>query len=110
MTGALVRVLHISDIHCGRPYVADHVAAAEWLRLMPDGRTWDSATSVLSGSLVDRYPALALSLAGHIADPGLRDQRLENVARRWLVADRAAAQEALICSDLPIGVVSRLLR
>jgi hypothetical protein len=86
------------------------VAAAEWLRSMPDGRTWDSAASVLSGSLVDRYPALALSLAGNIADPGLRDERIENVARRWLAADRAAAQEALICSDLPVGVVSRLLR
>ena|SRR5688572_11996500 len=88
----------------------DAVAAAEWLRGMPDGRTWDSATSVLSGTLVDRYPALALSLAGNIADPGLREQRIENVARRWLAADRVAAEEALIRSDLPIGVVSRLLR
>ena len=31
MTDALVRVLHISDIHCGRPFVAEHVAAAEAL-------------------------------------------------------------------------------
>ena len=33
MTDALVRVLHISDIHCGRPFVAEHVAAAESLAL-----------------------------------------------------------------------------
>ena len=31
MTDALVRVLHISDIHCGRPFVPEHVAAAESL-------------------------------------------------------------------------------
>ena len=31
MTDALVRVLHISDIHCGRPFVAEHMAAAESL-------------------------------------------------------------------------------
>ena len=31
MTDALVRVLHISDIHCGRPFDAEHVAAAEAL-------------------------------------------------------------------------------
>ncbi len=31
MTGTPVRVLHISDIHCGRPFVAEHVAAAESL-------------------------------------------------------------------------------
>lgn len=27
----MVRVLHLSDIHCGRPFVAEHVAAAEQL-------------------------------------------------------------------------------
>lgn len=88
----------------------DAVAAAEWLRAMPDGRTWDSAASVLSGALVDRHPALAFSLAGNIADPGMRSQRIENVARRWLVADRVAAENALIDSDLPEAVVSRLIR
>jgi hypothetical protein len=88
----------------------DAVAAAEWLRSMPDGRTWDSAASVLSGALVDRHPALALSLAGNIADPDLRSQRIENVAQRWLAADRAAAEEALIHSDLSAAAVSRLIR
>lgn len=89
---------------------SDPVAAAEWLRSMPDGRTWDSATSVLSGSLVDRYPALALSLATDISDEDLRNQRIENIARRWLDADRASAENALIHSDLPAAFVSRLLR
>jgi hypothetical protein len=88
----------------------DPVGAAEWLRSMPDGRTWDSATRVLSGSLVDRYPALALSLAWNIADPDIRNQQIENVARRWLAADRVAAENALIDSDLPEAVVSRLVR
>jgi len=31
MSGRVVRVLHCSDIHCGRPFVPDHVAAAETL-------------------------------------------------------------------------------
>jgi len=88
----------------------DAVAVAEWLRQMPAGPAWDSVTNVLAGALVDRYPALALSLAGNIADPKLRDERIENVARRWLASDRAAAEEALIRSDLPVEAVSRLLR
>lgn len=29
MTGRAVRVLHVSDIHCGRPFVPQHVAAVE---------------------------------------------------------------------------------
>ncbi len=31
MIGRAVRVLHISDIHCGHPFVPDHVAAAQQL-------------------------------------------------------------------------------
>ncbi|MEQ1691071.1 MAG: metallophosphoesterase [Gemmatimonas sp.] len=31
MSGAPTRVLHLSDIHCGRPFAAEHVAAAEAL-------------------------------------------------------------------------------
>jgi 3',5'-cyclic AMP phosphodiesterase CpdA len=31
MTGRALRVLHVSDIHCGRPFVPRHVAAAEAL-------------------------------------------------------------------------------
>lgn len=88
----------------------DPVAAAEWLRAMPDGKIWDSATSALSGALVERYPALALSLVTNIADQEMRNERIENIARRWLEADRATAETALIQSDLPAPLVSRLLR
>ena len=88
----------------------DPVAAAGWLRSMPEGKAWDVSTSALSGALVERYPALALSLAENISDENLRHQRIENIARRWLEADRAAAEHALIHSDLPTAWVSRWLR
>lgn len=88
----------------------DPVSAAQWLRSMPDSRAWDAATSALSGAIVERYPALALSLAADISDRGMRNQRIENVARRWLAADRATAEDALIHSDLPVALVSRLLQ
>lgn len=88
----------------------DPVAAAEWLRSMPDSRAWDAATSALSGAIVERYPALALSLAAGISDEAMRNQRIENVTRRWLEADRAAAECALLHSDLPASLVSRVLQ
>lgn len=88
----------------------DPVSAAEWLRALPDGAAWDAATSTLCGVLVERYPALALSLAANISDHTLRAQRIENVAQRWLDQDRTAAEHALIQSDLPAEMVSRLLR
>lgn len=44
-----VRLLHVSDIHCGRPFVAAHVEAA--LAVAGDGR-WDAI--VISGDLSQR--------------------------------------------------------
>jgi hypothetical protein len=88
----------------------DPVSAAEWLRSKPDGRAWDAAASALCGALVEPHPALALSLASSISDEVVRNQRLENVGRRWLAADRAAAENALIQSDLPTAFVARLLQ
>lgn len=44
-----VRVLHISDIHCGRPYVAAHVDAAETL-----ARSLDLTSIVISGDMAQR--------------------------------------------------------
>lgn len=88
----------------------DPVSAAEWLRSMPDGQAWDATASALCGVLVERHPALALSLAADIADEEIRNRRIENVGRRWLAADRAAAEDALIHSDLPAAFVARLLR
>ncbi len=52
MTGPssdVLRVLHLSDIHCGRPFVAEHVAAAERLaRATP----WNAI--VISGDFAQR--------------------------------------------------------
>lgn len=74
----------------------DPVSAAEWVLSMPGGRAWDSAASALCGVLVERHPALALSLAAEISDHSLRRQRIENVGKRWLDSDRAAAEKALL--------------
>jgi len=44
-----VRVLHLSDIHCGRPFVAEHMAAAE--RLARE-QSWNAI--VISGDFAQR--------------------------------------------------------
>jgi 3',5'-cyclic AMP phosphodiesterase CpdA len=52
MTGAprgLTRVLHLSDIHCGHPFVAEHVRAAE---AVAAGATFDAI--VISGDFAQR--------------------------------------------------------
>jgi 3',5'-cyclic AMP phosphodiesterase CpdA len=48
-TPNLVRVLHLSDIHCGRPFVAAHVAAAERLAT---ASSWNAI--VISGDFSQR--------------------------------------------------------
>lgn len=44
-----IRVLHLSDIHCGHPYVAEHVAAAERLAR---AQRWNAI--VISGDFAQR--------------------------------------------------------
>lgn len=49
MTGRVVRVLHCSDIHCGRTFASEHVAAAERLAR---AKAFDAI--VVSGDLTQR--------------------------------------------------------
>jgi len=65
--------------------------------------------SISCGRFLSTTPC-ALSLAADISDPEIRSLRIENVARRWLQHEPAAAETALIHSDLPAALVSRLLR
>jgi hypothetical protein len=88
----------------------DSASAAEWLLTMPNIPGRDAAASALSGSLVEHHPSLALALAQEIADETIRAERIENIGRRWLEADRTTAESALVDSDLPASTVARLLR
>ena len=87
----------------------DAASAAEWLAGMPEIPGRDAAVSCFSGSIVDRYPAVALIFAQTITSEPVRIERIENVARRWLAADEKGASAAIARSDLPRAMIMRLL-
>jgi 3',5'-cyclic AMP phosphodiesterase CpdA len=58
-----VRVLHVSDIHCGRPFVAEHVQAA---LDVARGAQWDAI--VVSGDMSQRARAHEFEAARAILD------------------------------------------
>jgi len=95
MTDVQLRVLHISDIHCGRPFVAEHVAAAESLA---EAMRLDAI--VVSGDFAQRARALEFRRARAIVS------RLEAIAPTLVVPGNH--DTAWWRAPFGLGKVSRL--
>jgi hypothetical protein len=74
----------------------DASAAAKWLLALPQGASRDMALSAFCGAMVERNPTIALSFCEEIEDANERGKRVANVVRRWLEADRSAAETELL--------------
>jgi hypothetical protein len=73
----------------------DANAAAQWLGTLPEGKARDAAAASFSGSAFPRDPEGALAWAQTIGTPRDRDSSVEDLVRRWMGSDSAAARKWL---------------
>jgi len=88
----------------------DPDAAIEWTRAQPPGAMRDQAFSELASTLSSKQPALAAAMADSIVDATKHNYSIENVARRWLNEQPAAAKAWLQTNALPQPRKERLLK
>jgi hypothetical protein len=87
----------------------DWNAAAGWLETLAMGASRDAAIGAFVSSADGYDIKLALEWANQTEAPDSRATRVEDIARRWLREDNAAARAWLEKAKLPEGVAERLL-
>ena len=88
----------------------DSTAAAAWLQTLPAGASRESAVQAYVAQLTYSSPELAAPWAETLTDENARFSQIENIARRWLEADRPAAEAWLAKVNLPDDRKQRLLK
>ena len=84
-------------------------AAGQWLQTLPAGASREAAVQAYVSQLAYSSPELAAPWAETLTDENLRNNQIENVARRWLETDRPAAEAWLAKVNLPDDRKQRLL-
>jgi len=87
----------------------DPTAAGQWLQTLPAGASREAALETYVSTLAYSSPELAAPLAETITVENLRNNQIENVARRWLETDHPAAAAWLARVNLPDDIKQRLL-
>jgi hypothetical protein len=86
----------------------DLPGAGEWVVALPEGKGRDGAIDVFASMVADSQPAVAFVLAEDISSPDLRNQRMADVARKWMEVAPEKAVQALAESSLPEEYLSRI--
>lgn len=73
----------------------DPASAAQWLQRLPASPDRDSAVGIFVSKISGRDPGSAIEWARTIADPALRNERLEGVVHQWIKAAPDAAKQWL---------------
>ena len=89
---------------------SDPTAAAEWLKTFPEGKSRDQGLESYVDRLSYQQPEFAAAATALITDEKSRYQRVENLARQWLMRDSEVAQKWLNQVSLPADRKERLLK
>jgi hypothetical protein len=87
----------------------DPFATAKWLAEQPQDTAFQAGARRMIPGMIKASPATAWDWAMILTDPAARQDRLETVAKSWLVSDAAAAREKIQNSGLAADQVSKLL-
>jgi len=87
----------------------DPFATAKWLSEQPQDAAFQAGARRLIPGMIKASPATAWDWAMILTDPAARQDRLETVAKSWLVSDAAAAREKIQKSGLAEDQISKLL-
>jgi hypothetical protein len=80
----------------------DRPPASAWIEGIPRERWNEPALAFYTRNIGRRgRPKEAVELAQHISDSTLRETTLIAISRRWLIADRAAAEAWLAQPEVP---------
>ena len=87
----------------------DPTAAGQWLQTLPAGASREAAVETYVNNLAYSSPDLAAPWVETLTNDTLRNNQIENIARRWLETDRPAAIAWLATVNLPDDRKQRLL-
>jgi serine/threonine protein kinase len=87
----------------------DPVAASDWLNEQPQDAGFQNAARQMVPRAMKVSPDLAWFWALKLADPKLRDQQIQNVARQWIGMDPDTARTKIQASGLPADTISKLI-
>jgi ribosomal protein L18 len=87
----------------------DPMATANWLAEQPQDAAFQAGARRLIPGMIKASPATAWDWAMVLADPDVKQERLEIVAKSWLGSDTSAARARIQNSGLPVDQVAKLL-
>jgi hypothetical protein len=102
-------------IQLGFGSLTDPDVATQWMQSLPEGKTKDMLSKIISGQMSRNHPQVAFDIASGIGNSDLRTTALKYVVEQWSIVeqwskkDPAAATQWINSSSLPQEVKTQLL-